>query len=220
MSDPADGDPRLGGWDALPVRGPGLEQFAPAPRAAGGRVAPPTHDTGRPTQETGSSVHDYPRGRDYEYDYDRDHDRDHKHDRDYDHDYAPAAARTRPAPAAEHWYDDEAGPLVRLYAVTGGRAARSRHQVFDLVALVSAESSARDNPTLSPEQAAVLDLCRPVPRSVAELTAACGLPLGVVRVLLGDLLEVGHIRVRRPAPAAELFDEGILREVINGLRAL
>ena len=129
---------------------------------------------------------------------------------------SPAESADQP----DRWYDDEAGPLVRLYALTGGRAARDHHHVFDLVALISAESSSQDNLTLNPEQAAVLDLCRPVPRSVAELTAASGLPLGVVRVLLGDLLEVGHIRVRRAAPAANLFDEGILREVINGLRAL
>ncbi|WP_233415669.1 DUF742 domain-containing protein, partial [Streptomyces sp. N35] len=43
---------------------------------------------------------------------------------------------------------------------------------------------------------------------------------GVVRVLLGDLLELGVVRVTRPVPPAQLPDEKILREVIDGLRAL
>jgi hypothetical protein len=123
------------------------------------------------------------------------------------------------ADGAAHWYDDEAGPLVRLYAVTRGRA-RSSSRVFDLLTLVSAESPPYLDPTLSPEQARVLELCRDAPQSVAEIAACCDLPVGVARVLLGDLLEIGHIRVRQPLPPATLFDERILQEVIDGLRAL
>jgi len=119
----------------------------------------------------------------------------------------------------ERWYDEEAGPLVRLYALTRGRA-RPSSPVFDLVALVTAESGPHDDPTLSPEQVRVLTLCGRGPQSVAEIAACCDLPLGVARVLLGDLLEIGHIRVRRPPPAASLFDERVLQDVINGLRAL
>jgi uncharacterized protein DUF742 len=39
-------------------------------------------------------------------------------------------------------------------------------------------------------------------------------------VLLSDLLAIGHIRVRQPAAPADVFDERILQEVIDGLRAL
>jgi Protein of unknown function (DUF742) len=120
---------------------------------------------------------------------------------------------------AAHWYDEEAGPLVRLYALTRGRA-RPGGQVLGLLALVIAESAPHDDPTLGPEQVRVLELCRYGPQSVAEIAAGCDLPLGVARVLLGDLLEIGHIRVRQPLPPAALFDERILQEVIDGLRAL
>ncbi len=131
---------------------------------------------------------------------------------------------TTPAPSAgpddpAYWYDDEAGPLVRLYALTRGRA-RPSSQVFDLVTLVTAESAPHVDPTLSPEQARVLTLCQYGPQSVAEIAASCDLPLGVARVLLGDLLEIGHIRVRQPPPPMMLFDERILQEVLDGLRAL
>jgi hypothetical protein len=66
----------------------------------------------------------------------------------------------------------------------------------------------------------ILALCRGEPLSVAELAADSDLPVGVVRVLLGDLLTRGNVRVLGPVPPAQLPDEHILREVINGLRAL
>lgn len=123
------------------------------------------------------------------------------------------------APNGMHWFDDDAGPLVRLYALTGGRA-RSTNRVLDLMTLVVAVTRAHDDPSLGPEQASVLELCRLGPRSVAEIAADCDLPLGVARVLLGDLLEIGHIRIRPPLPRESVFDLALLQEVIDGLRAL
>ncbi|WP_344458427.1 DUF742 domain-containing protein [Actinomadura kijaniata] len=41
-----------------------------------------------------------------------------------------------------------------------------------------------------------------------------------MRVLIGDLAEEELVHVTRPVPPAELPDESILREVIDGLRAL
>lgn len=122
------------------------------------------------------------------------------------------------------WYDEDAGPLVRLYALTRGRA-RPTSAEFDLIALVVAEPYGEEDiygtaPGLAPEHAALLVLCRRGPLSVAELAAESDLPVGVVRVLLGDLLDAGLIRVRRPIPVSQLPDERLLREVINGLRAL
>lgn len=119
------------------------------------------------------------------------------------------------------WYDDEAGPLVRLFAMTAGRArSTNTRQTFDLVATVEALSSEDDEPTLPPEQRTILRICRDRPQTVTDIASDSDLPLGVVRVLLGDLAESGHIRVRNPVEPAQLPDTSILREVINGLRAL
>ncbi|GAB2781446.1 DUF742 domain-containing protein [Streptomyces daliensis] len=74
--------------------------------------------------------------------------------------------------------------------------------------------------TLAPEHLDIVKLCRASPQSVAELAAELDLPVGVVRVLIGDLIDAELVRVSRPVPPAELPDESILREVINGLRAL
>jgi hypothetical protein len=122
-----------------------------------------------------------------------------------------------------HWFDDEAGPVVRPYAMTRGRTSSPGQHRLDLIAVVVAEPQADDpagDVTLSPEHVDIVDLCRDTPQSVAELAAGLDLPIGVVRVLVGDLVDAEFVRVNRPVPPAELVDESILRDVINGLRAL
>lgn len=121
------------------------------------------------------------------------------------------------------WFDDEAGPVVRPYAMTRGRTTSAAVAKLDLIAQVIADGPV-DEPvadqSLSPEHLDIVDLCRDAPLSVAELAAELDLPIGVVRVLIGDLIDAELVRVSRPVPPAELPDESILREVINGLRAL
>ncbi|MFJ9848470.1 DUF742 domain-containing protein [Streptomyces sp. NPDC101150] len=119
-----------------------------------------------------------------------------------------------------HWYDDEAGPMVRLYAMTAGRA-RPGSEAFELMAVVGTGSRpADDTPVLSPEQHTILALCGERPRTVADIASDSGLPLGVVRVLLSDLLAAELIQVTPPVPPAQLPDAHVLKEVIDGLRAL
>ncbi|GAA3116723.1 DUF742 domain-containing protein [Streptomyces rectiviolaceus] len=129
-----------------------------------------------------------------------------------------------PRDAGSQWYDNEAGPLVRPYAMTGGRTEPGPSGVrFDLIALVTLDENAPgpgDDTALGPEHRSLIELCRTETQSVAELAADADLPVGVVRVLLGDLLEMGCVKVSRPVPPAQLPDEKILREVIDGLRAL
>ncbi|MFE1176507.1 DUF742 domain-containing protein [Streptomyces sp. NPDC058773] len=131
----------------------------------------------------------------------------------------------RPARRREagRWYDDDAGPVVRPYAMTRGRTRTAAEGRLDLIALVIAESRADDSvddQMLSPEHVDIVALCREEPLSVAELATELDLPVGVVRVLIGDLLDAGLVHVSRPVPPAELPDEKVLREVIDGLRAL
>ena len=129
-----------------------------------------------------------------------------------------------PLVPGSQWYDGEAGPLVRPYAMTGGRTRPGPTGVrFDLIALVTLDTGAPgidDDTGLGPEHRALIDLCRTETQSVAELAAGADLPVGVVRVLLGDLLHDGRLRAVRPVPPAELPDVGLLQHVISGLRAL
>jgi Protein of unknown function (DUF742) len=119
----------------------------------------------------------------------------------------------------EVWLDQDAGPVVRPYAMTRGRVRPTTGQ-FDLVALVVAttpESSVHYG--LGPEHAAIIRLCQR-PLSVAEVSAYLDLPLGIVRVLLGDLLDRGLILARGPQPETPATSQRILKAVINGLRSL
>ncbi|PBC76683.1 uncharacterized protein DUF742 [Streptomyces sp. TLI_235] len=149
------------------------------------------------------------------------------HEDPYDdpYDSGPEVDLFAPRTAAEErWFDDDAGPVVRLFSVTRGRAARPVDEgLFDLISLVratDAEGRADDAPALDATHHALLALCRDEPLSVAELGSYCDLPVGIVRVLLGDLNDAGLITVTRPVPLAQRPDEQLLRDVINGLRAL
>ncbi|MFB7597911.1 DUF742 domain-containing protein [Streptomyces sp. NPDC056160] len=125
--------------------------------------------------------------------------------------------------AGSHWFDDEAGPVVRPYAMTRGRTSHAGQHRLDLIAVVITEPHVDDPETdhsLSPEHVDIVELCRDTPQSVAELAAELDLPIGVVRVLIGDLVDEEYVHVSRPVPPAELPDESVLRDVISGLRAL
>jgi DNA-binding IclR family transcriptional regulator len=71
---------------------------------------------------------------------------------------------------------------------------------------------------LGPEHRRLLGLCR-TPAAVADLASETDLPLGVVRVLLGDLRERGLVRVVRAA-GRSTPEESVLRSVLDGLRTL
>lgn len=119
----------------------------------------------------------------------------------------------------EPWVDEGAGPVLRPFAVARGRTRRTGTE-FDLIAMiVTAEVPVPDPRTLGPEEEHILERCLR-PRSVAELAADLDLPVGVVRVLLDDLLGRGLIVVQRPAAQAASPDPSLLKEVIDGLRAL
>ncbi|WP_309113428.1 DUF742 domain-containing protein [Saccharothrix sp.] len=109
------------------------------------------------------------------------------------------------------------GPLVRPYAWTRGRTA-SQHDLR-IETLVSLEEhgiaiAMRDT---TPEQRAIVELCANT-RSVAEVSALLALPLGVVRVLLGDLIDMGVVAISTAAPGGP--DLRLMERVLQGLRNL
>ena len=86
-----------------------------------------------------------------------------------------------PHEPGSQWYDNEAGPLVRPYAMTGGRTKPGPTGVrFDLIALVTLDPGGPgpDGPALGPEHRTLIGLCRTETQSVAELSAGANLPVG------------------------------------------
>ncbi|MEV6995945.1 DUF742 domain-containing protein [Streptomyces sp. NPDC093228] len=133
----------------------------------------------------------------------------------------PGQSWDRPREGSEwhEWVDDTPGPIVRPYAMVRGRT-RARHDVFDLVAFVVAMADSLNEWTgAQPEHLTILGLCR-TPRSVAEVISYMNLPMGVVRVLLGDLLDLAAIQVGSPADPGTQPSLQVVKEVLDGLRAL
>jgi hypothetical protein len=119
----------------------------------------------------------------------------------------------------DRWLDREAGPVVRPYAVTRGRTLPSGEESFGLIDVVFATSELPPQQFRpGPEHRRILSLCRR-PTSVVDLTSEVDLPVGVVRVLLGDLASAGMLRVLSSSkePAS---DQRLLRMVLDGLESL
>jgi hypothetical protein len=116
----------------------------------------------------------------------------------------------------------ETGSLVRPYTRTGGRTRPD----YDLAieALVSTSERGWDSDaeeTLLPEYRSIRELCVEQPLSVAEVAAYLRLPLGVVRVLIGDMAGMGILIVH--ATSAVVGDRPsmeFLERVLSGLRRL
>jgi len=111
----------------------------------------------------------------------------------------------------------ETSVLVRPYSWTGGRTAP--RVALPVETLVSATGHPPD-PVARPEHRTILGLCA-TPRSVAELAALLKMPLGVARVLLGDLAAAGSVVVHRTAGSADAApDVALMQRVLTGLRRL
>jgi Protein of unknown function (DUF742) len=122
-------------------------------------------------------------------------------------------------PGEERWLDRDAGPVVRPYALTRGRTQSAGAQL-GLTDLVEAEKArAGETRGLPPEHRRLLALCAR-PAAVADLASDVDLPLGVVRVLIGDLCQQGVVRVVRRTEQGTASDASVLRSVLDGLRAL
>lgn len=101
---------------------------------------------------------------------------------------------------------------VRAYVLTGGRTRTQR--VLLVETFVSTVPGVTAAQALGPEAAAIVGYCG-TRRTVAEVATALRLPLGVVRVLLGDLERKGLIQIH--PDAASVPRREILERVLRGL---
>jgi len=119
----------------------------------------------------------------------------------------------------DDWTEWDAGPVSRPYALTGGRTRPRVELRFDLIDVIAWTGQQVDPVTISHESRQILDMCQ-AQITVADLASALALPLGVVRVLLGDLVHDGLIDVRVSAPKGRVTDQSLLARVLAGVRAL
>jgi hypothetical protein len=105
----------------------------------------------------------------------------------------------------------------RPYTVTGGRT-RPVHEDLELETLVlAAADAASPSAWLGREQRSIATLCQEVV-SVAEIAARLDLPIGVTRVLVGDMALDGLVFLYRPRSAPPRSDLALLERVLYGLK--
>jgi hypothetical protein len=75
------------------------------------------------------------------------------------------------------------------------------------------------DPKLTVEQRAIAGLCRDV-ISVAEIAARVDLPLGVTRILVGDMADEDFVTGYRPSQGGDRPDLALLERVLYGLRTI
>ncbi|MET9858764.1 DUF742 domain-containing protein [Streptomyces smyrnaeus] len=112
-------------------------------------------------------------------------------------------------------------PLVRPYAMTGGRT-RPRYQLA-IEALVHTTAETAQLQGQLPEHQRICRLCYEI-KSVAEISALLTIPLGVARILVADLAEAGLVAIHQPGgdetTADGQPDVTLLERVLSGLRKL
>ncbi len=108
------------------------------------------------------------------------------------------------------------GLRVRPYAITGGRT-RARTEL-DLEAIVYRTPQGERTTSLPLERGQIMALLV-TPQSTAEISARLRLPLGVTRVVLGDLVDEGYVAVNNRS-ATGRPDLRLLERVLDGLQAL
>jgi Protein of unknown function (DUF742) len=119
----------------------------------------------------------------------------------------------------ERWFDQEAGPVVRPYALTKGRTATGAGTPLGLIDVVAATGGwPRPQFRPGPEHRRIMELCQ-WPKPVIDLASETDLPVGVVCVLIGDLIDEGLLRVL-PAQRKPQTDQRLLRMVLDGLQSL
>jgi hypothetical protein len=131
----------------------------------------------------------------------------------------PPRPQFRPDPEPE-MPDGTPRTLVRPYVLTKGRTKSSRHFAIETLISTQSNSTHWHSTEITGEFQSVRSLCR-YPRSVAEIAAMLSVPLGVARVLLSDMADLGLVSVHdsgtdgngRPAIA-------LMERVLQGLRRL
>jgi hypothetical protein len=102
--------------------------------------------------------------------------------------------------------------------MTGGRTQPTGEDL-EVEALVSTTSVGDRTWKLTVEQRAIAALCHDI-LSIAEVSARLHLPLGVIRVLVGDMADEHLVIVHRPASSGDRPDLALLERVLYGLHAV
>ncbi|WP_228047024.1 DUF742 domain-containing protein [Saccharopolyspora montiporae] len=135
----------------------------------------------------------------------------------------PITDQNRPAPEVapqppEVNEVESTATYIRPYAWTGGRT-RSNYRL-EVETLVSTSDSCHAGRLQRVEHHSIAGICQH-PRSVAEVGAMLGVPLGVAKVLLGDMADLGLVTVHNTVTEnGSTSHLQLMERVLSGLRRL
>lgn len=109
------------------------------------------------------------------------------------------------------------GLRVRPYAITGGRTRAATDVPIEAI-VYRTPNGEKALTLLTMERGQILNLLSS-PQSAAEISARLRLPLGVARVVLGDLVDEGYVALNTRS-ATGRPDLRLLERVLDGLQAL
>lgn len=110
----------------------------------------------------------------------------------------------------------DANDFVRPFLVTAGRT-KSSVEGLQFETMVQATGIASTD--LRFEPARVYALCESA-TAIAEISAHLKIPIATVKVVLGDLVDSGHIEVHRTIDATDSEDIQLISRLIDGVRRL
>ena len=117
--------------------------------------------------------------------------------------------------------EPQGGRVVPVYALTGGRTRSNAGADMPVESLVTAAEAGVFAADLQLEYRATVELAA-TPVSIVEIGASLGVPVGVARVLVSDLVNAKYLVVHLP-PVPTTADGGpapeILERLLEGLRA-
>lgn len=114
--------------------------------------------------------------------------------------------------------DAPAPRVVRHFTLTAGRAHTDVEIPFE--ATIRKLSLVDDTPPPGGVHGRILEMCDT--KSLAEVSATLSMPIGVARVLVGDLVEQGHLRIQATITDESSYDErrDLIERTLRGLRSL
>lgn len=119
-----------------------------------------------------------------------------------------------------HADDDPRGALVRPYAVTRGRTEPTQAIAIEAI-LVTSPYGVQEARYTERDRRTIAILCNERPQSLAEIAAYLGLPLGVARVLVSDMISAGLLVLHDSSASGDLTERiDVLERVLVGLRRL
>jgi hypothetical protein len=110
--------------------------------------------------------------------------------------------------------------VVPVYAFTRKRTRHAGRELPIEAVVTTVEPALHAGAGLQMESRAIVTMCGR-PMSLAEVAATLRVPIGVARVLVGDLVNAGYLSMHLPRPATAHGgpSQAVLGRLLDGLRA-